>query len=563
MTLANGRLRKGIICLALGLVVAGYAARTVSAQVLYGSIVGTLTDETGAVVPGAVVTVKNTSTGLSREATTDETGHYAIQNLLEGAYDLSVSASGFKPYTQTGVEVSINSVTRVDIKVQVGAITDQVTVEGSSQVLQTTKSDVSTHLDTEAIENLPLSNYRNYQSLINLVPGATPAQFQNAITDTPGRALTTNINGQDRGANNTRVDGSADILVTMPHHAVYVPPVESIEEVNISTNNFDAEQGMTGGAAVTVITKSGTNDFRGAVFTGFTNDAMRTFTWDENFSGLAKKPDESRSATGGNLGGPIKKNKLFFFANWEGTFERSGRTNLFSVPAPDFRTGDFSRMLGADILDANGRPILIRTTEGGLVPLQEGMVFDPFSGNLDGTGRSVFSSGGRLNVIPQGRLNGPMMTMLDLVPQPNQEGDFENYFVSGKQRLNRNNFDGKVNWNRNDRHQLFFKYSAMTALVHGDFGLGAAGGECICDGGVGDGNTLVQIAGIGQTYTVSPTLVIDGTFGWTRFGQDVHPPDLGTNFGLDVLGIPGTNGPDPRESGMPAMFISGYSDSRQ
>ena len=133
VTLANGRLRKGIICLAVGLVVAGYAARTVSAQVLYGSIVGTLTDETGAVVPGAVVTVKNTSTGLSREATTDETGHYAIQNLLEGAYDLSVSASGFKPYTQTGVEVSINSVTRVDIKVQVGAITDQVTVEGSSQ----------------------------------------------------------------------------------------------------------------------------------------------------------------------------------------------------------------------------------------------------------------------------------------------------------------------------------------------------------------------------------------------------------------------------------------------
>src|SRR6185436_8081109 len=215
-----------------------------------------------------------------------------------------------------------------------------VTVEGSSQALQTTKSDVSTHLDTEAMENLPLSNYRNFQSLINLVPGATPAQFQNAITDTPGRALTTNINGQDRNANNTRVDGSADILVTMPHHAVYVPPVESIEEVNISTNNFDAEQGMTGGAAVTVITKSGTNDFRGAVFTGFTNDAMRTFTWDENFSGLAHRPDESRSATGGNFGGPIVKNKLFFFGNWEGTFERSGRTNLFSVPASDFRTGD-------------------------------------------------------------------------------------------------------------------------------------------------------------------------------------------------------------------------------
>ena len=144
-------LARGVLYMTLGLLLMAWSASAVSAQVLYGSIVGTLTDETGAVVPGAVVTVKNTSTGLSRETTSDETGHYAIQNLLEGAYDLSVNASGFKPYTQTGVEVSINSVTRADIRVQVGAITDQVTVEGSSQVLQTTKSDVSTHLDTAAI----------------------------------------------------------------------------------------------------------------------------------------------------------------------------------------------------------------------------------------------------------------------------------------------------------------------------------------------------------------------------------------------------------------------------
>jgi hypothetical protein len=537
------------------------AARSARAQVLYGSIVGTVTDQTGAVVPGAVVTAKNTSTGLERQATTDATGYYSVPNLQEGTYDLSVTASGFSPYTQTGVNVPINIVTRIDIPIRVGGIAEQVSVEASSSVLQTTKADVSTTLNEKAIENLPLSNYRNYQTLINLVPGATPAQFQNAITDTPGRSLTTNVNGQERGGNNTRLDGSADILVTMPHHAVYVPPVESIEEVNISTNSFDAEQGMTGGAAVTIITKSGTNDFRGGAFGAYTNQALRTFTWDENFSGVTDKPKETQHNEGANVGGPIKKNKLFFFANWEGTFQRVNRSNLYSVPTPDFRAGDFSRMLGANILDASGNPILIPTTEGGTTPLREGMVFDPFSGDpIEGTGRSVFSSGGRINVIPAGRLNGPMKTMLDLVPLPNQEGDLDNYFNSGTQRLNRNNFDSKVNWNRNDRHQLFFKYSVMDALVHGDFGLGAAGGSCVCDGGVGDGHTLVQIGGIGQTYTVSPTLVLDGTFGWTRFGQNVEPPDLGTNFGLDVLGIPGTNGPDPRESGMPQMSISGYSD---
>jgi hypothetical protein len=547
-------------CWAIGLIVMGYAPCTASAQVLYGSIVGTLTDATGAVVPKAGVIVTNTSTGLSRQTTTNDAGYYSLQNLPEGLYDLSVTTTGFKPYTQKGIGVSINSVTRVDAAIQVGAVNEQVSVEASTAVLQTSKADVSVNLDTRAMENLPLPGYRNFQSLINLVPGATPARLQNAVTDTPGRALTTNVNGQERGANNTRVDGSADVLVTMPHHAVYVPPVESIQEVNISTNNFDAEQGMTGGAAVTVITKSGTNSFHGSGFAMHDNSKLRTFTWDENRAGVKKKPKGSRNIDGGSIGGPIQRNKLFFFTNFEGTYERVNSTRLSSLPTADFRQGDFSRMLGSPILSAAGAPILIPTTEGGSVPLMQGMIFDPYSGKLDGTGRSVFSSAGQVNVIPQARLNVAMLKMLALVPLPNQPGDTANYFNSGTQRLNRNNVDAKVNWNRNERHQLWFKYSAMDALVHGDFSLGQAGGDCLCaGGGLGDGSTLVQIAGIGQTYTVSPTFLIDGTFGWTRFGQNVEPPDLGTNFGSDVLGIPGTNGPDRRESGMPPLYMSGYS----
>ncbi len=483
-------------CLAIGLMVTGYAARPASAQVLYGSIVGTLTDQTGAVVPKAAVTVTNQSTGLSRQATTDDAGYYSIPNLPEGTYDLSVGASGFKPYTQKNLNVPINSVTRVNATIQVGAVTESVVVEASTAALQTTKADVNVTLDTRAMENLPLSGYRNFQSLINLVPGATPARLQNAVTDTPGRALTTNVNGQERGANNTRVDGSADILVTMPHHAVYVPPVESIQEVNISTNSFDAEQGMTGGAAVTVITKSGTNNFRGTAFAMNDNKALRTFTWDENRAGVTEKPRGTRNIDGGNFGGPIKRNKLFFFGNYEGTFERVGSSVRASVPTADFRTGDFSRMLGAQVLSKNGSAILVPTTELGVTPLRQGMIFDPFSGNLDGTGRSVFTSGGRVNVIPQSRLNGPMMKMLALVPLPNQPGDNDNYFNTGIQRLNRSNFDGKVNWNRNERHQLWFKYSAMDALVHGDFSLGQAGGSCLCAGGLGDGNTLRDAAAV-------------------------------------------------------------------
>ncbi len=534
MKRGNKAARAAVIlsCLAASLILMGYEAPSASAQVLYGSIVGTVTDQTNAVVSKALVTVTSTSTGLSRQAATDDAGYYSIPNLPEGTYDLSVSASGFKALTQKSVNVLINTVTRVDASLQVGAVTETITVEASAALLQTTKGDVNVNLESRAIGDLPLSNYRNYQTLLNLVPGATPARFQNAVTDTPGRALSTNINGQERGANNTRVDGSADILVTMPHHAVYVAPAESIEEVNISTNSFDSEQGMTGAAAITVTTKAGTNEFHGSAFVMHDNSVLRASLWDENRAGVTKKPKGIRNIDGGSIGGPIKKNKLFFFTDWEGTFERVGRSRRYAVPTADFRTGDFSRKLG------------------------EARIYDPFTGNPDGTNRSAFPN----NIIPAARLNGPTTKLLALVPLPNLPGDLDNYFNIGTQRFNRNNIDAKVNWNRNEKHQLFFKYSVMNALVSGDFGLGKAGGACLCDGGIGSGHTLVQIAGIGQTYAFSPRFLIDGTLGWTRFGQNVKPPDLGTNFGLEVLGIPGTNGPDPRESGMPKFSISDYSD---
>lgn len=530
-----------------------------TAQVLYGSVVGTITDQSGALVVKANVTATNTSTGLTVQATSDQSGYFSLPNLMEGSYDLSITAAGFKTVNQRGVAVRINNVMRIDIRLELGGVAESITVAASTAALQTSKADVNTNIESRAITSLPLSGYRNYQTLMNLVPGATPVQFQNAVIDTPQRDLSTNINGQERGANNTRVDGAANILVTMPHHMVYVPPVESIEEVNISTNNFDADQGMTGGAAVTVSTKSGTNSFHGSAFGFNANNVTRAMLWDENRTGTTKKPNGNRNIVGGSIGGPIKRGKLFFFTDWEGTFERVGRSSLFSVPTDDFRAGDFSRKLGSQILDAQGKQIMVPTTEGGLTALREGMVFDPYSGNLDGTGRSVFSSNGRLNVIPTSRFNAPMQKLLALVPHANQAGDLSNYFNQGTQRLNRNNLDAKINWNRSAKNQIWGKYSVMNALVRGDFGLGAAGGGCLCDGGVGEGHTLTQLAAIGQTYTVTPTFLIDGTLGWTRFGQNVQSPDLGTNFGLDVLGIPGTNGPDPKESGMPAFYISDYS----
>ena len=266
-------------CVATTLIFLGFSAHNASAQVLYGSVVGTVTDQTGSVVPKTVVKITNTSTGLFREATTDSAGYYSIPNLPQGAYDLSVSASGFRPLTQKGVDVLINNVTRADLSLEVGAVAESVTVEATPLLLQTTKTDVNVNLEARAIGNLPLPGYRNFQSLVNLVPGATPARFQNAVIDTPAARPYRPMSTARTAATTTLAwTVRTNILVTMPHHMVYVPPVESIEEVNISTNNFDAEQGMTGGAAVTVTTKSGTNQFHGSAFAPCTNNAsLRAF----------------------------------------------------------------------------------------------------------------------------------------------------------------------------------------------------------------------------------------------------------------------------------------------
>src|SRR6266403_674027 len=498
----------------------------VNAQVLYGSVTGTVTDQSGAGVPKAHVTATNRATSVVREADTDDNGHYRITDLAPGNYELKFTASGFKPLTQTNLMVAANTVTTGDVNLQVGAMSEQVTVEASVVNLQTEKSDVHTELSEKAILNMPLNQYRNFQTLINLVPGATPGVFQNAIADTPERALSTNINGTNRNNNNTRVDGAADVFVWLPHHAVYIPPAETVQEVNISTNNFDPEQGMTGGAAITVITKSGTNQYHGSAFEYFQNQALRA----RQFFETGPKGDSKLNDFGGTFGGPIKKDKLFFFGSYNGTYERDNRsTGLVTVPTAALRAGDF--------------------TGTGTV------IYNPHTGNPDGTGRTPFPNQAAIPIDPIAA------KILALVPPPTGAGNNGNYFKSATQKLNRNNFDGKVDWNRTSRHSIFAKYSAMKSVFHGEPSLGKAIGDCACDGGLGDFHDFVQLVTVGHTLTLSPTLVVDGTVGFTRMSEYGQTPDFGTNIGSDVLGIPGTNnGSDLRSSGFPFFSVTGYAN---
>jgi len=506
-------------------------APALRAQVLYGSLVGTITDQSGAVVPKAQIKASNPATGEVREVTTDADGRYTIGNVVPGTYNVQVSATGFQSVTTTGVNATINTVTRVDMQLQVGAQTQEVTVSGAVAQLQTDKSDVHTDLNPREMANLPLPNYRNFQSLYNLIPGATPTQFTNSITDTPQRSLSTNVNGTNRNNNNTRIDGAADVFVWLPHVTAYVPPEETIETVNVTTSSFDAEQGMAGGASTTVTTKSGTNAFHGVAFAYWDDNHLQARNYFYYGQGT---PFSLRNIDGGTLGGPIVKNKLFFFGSWEGTRERTNFSMLSTVPTQDQRNGNFG---------ANNTAI-----------------YDPLTGDSNGRGRSLIQSN---NVIPASRISPIAANLQAFIPLPNQPGTASNYFSSGTQVLNRDNFDGKIDWNPTSNYHLFGKYSAMNASVICPFSLGPAGGTGLCNGGgAGTAPTLIQVPTIGHSWILTPNLLLDQVLGFNRMGQHGTDEFFGKNIGLD-LGIPGTNGPDVRQSGFPIFNVTGYSSFGQ
>ena len=504
--------------------VATFAATPTHAQILYGSIVGNVTDSQGAVVPGAMVTVTHKETNLTRETTTSPDGVYTLANAVPGTYDVKVSMSGFREFVKTSVPVAAGQISRVDVKLDVGALNETVTVQSQAELLQTDKAEVRSVLKAAEIVNLPLNQYRNYQALINLVPGAMPATFQNDQTDTPGRALRTQVNGMNPNNNNTRLDGASSVNIWLPHHVGYVAPAETIETVNISTNNFDAGQGMAGGASVTLITKSGTNDLKGSAFFFRNQDELNA----RSFFDRAKAP-QSITIGGGTLGGPIVKNRAFYFGSFEGNYERRGSFSLLNVPTAKMRNGDFSEVLS---INPNFR------------------LFDPLTGNPDGTGRTEFAGA----IIPPSRIAEVARRIQAEYPLPNVAGTNNglqnNYEEPRDPVADRDNYDLKLNWNRTSAHQIFWKFSTMQAQVENLFFLGSDGG------GIGDTNNYLTT--IGHTWTLSPTMLLDGNFGTNWQDQWAHASDYGTNWGSEVFGLPGTNGPDERQSGMPS-FATGMS----
>jgi carboxypeptidase family protein len=526
--------RRGIL-LALAVLSAPLLAPSLQAQVLYGSIVGNVKDSTGAILPGATVVITHRETKATRETTSDATGAYRFPNIQTGTYDVVVKMTGFQTFTRSNVPVTLNTVARVEAALNLSQLQETVTVSAERAVLQTDRAEVREELRARELTDLPVTVGRNYQELFGTLPGFTPPEDAHSVPSNPSRALTFNVNGASNQGNNTRIDGVSSTNVWLPHVVAYVPALESLETVNIVTNNFDAEQGLAGGAAISVQIKSGTNSLRGSAFGYHFNEKMRATNYFTPAGTDSGKWLDNQF--GGTLGGPIRRNRLFYFVSYEGTRQDRDVPRTISVPTEAVRRGDFN---------ATGTTI-----------------HDPFTGSPDGTGRTPFPG----NVIPDNRISPVAKKILSFFPLPNLRNadgsvpEMNNYFVQPRFIFNRWTVDSKVNWNATSRLQVFGRYSQLNFYQDNETVLGpqlqgnpGAGGNP----GIGWGDTYNFSAG--ATYTWGNNIVLDGNVGWVRMGSNVEQSDLTENKGLDWLGIPGTNGPNPWEGGLPFIDLDGYAD---
>ena len=506
-----------------------------SAQTLYGSLTGNVTDASGAAVPNAKVETLNLATGVVKSATTDDRGAYLMSDLQPGNYKVTISAASFSPRVMNSASVGPNSILRVDVSLSVTQVNESITVGASASMLQTDRADVNNQIRSEQMTDLPLINSqgRNFQALYKILPGFTPPVEVHSESGNPQRSMATQANGMPQSSNNTKLDGATISHPWLPRLVAYVPSVEAVETVNVVSNSFDAEQGMAGGAAMNVIIKSGTNQFHGAGWEFMTNSALKARNYFYCLYSCTGDPNQApknvQNQFGGMIGGPIVKNKLFFFSDWERTTKRQAASALRTVPTAAMRTGDFS---------ATGTTL-----------------FDPATGATDGSGRLAFPG----NRIPTARIDPAAALMTGLIPAANQPVFPNNYLAVAGYEFRRDNIDFKVNYVPTEKLQVFTRYSFSPTLVFDAPSLGAAGGDATNGGQPGRAPGLIQTTALGGTYTITPRLILDGVMGFTRLRLSAQNVDIAKNYGLDDLKIPGTNGGDPLQGGYPRFTFSQFS----
>src|SRR5579875_2561835 len=532
------------------------AALTARAQVLYGSLTGTVADASGAVMPNLTVTLTNQGTGEVRSATTTAQGEYRFGDVLPGTYTVSVPRTGnFAAFSQKGVVIDVNRQVRVDVTLQPSTVTQEVTVTTAPPQLQTETADVNHEITQTELAQLPItsSQGRNFQALYTLIPGATAVKEQNSSAANPSRAMSLNVNGMSYNGNTTRIDGAMNYYGWLPYLVAYVPPADSIASVNVDTNSFNAEQGLAGGAVINVTTKSGSHDFHGGAWEYYQDAALNARPYTSTRQAVPMVPKNVFNQFGFNIGGPVYiphfltgQKKLFFFENFERTTRRQLITSSpLTVPDAKMITGDFS-----------------------VVAALFKIIYDPQPG---GTGpylapgaRPTFMSEYGCNCIPASRQSPAAATMIanwkgvaSSIGTPSASllaAQLANdYIARGTLAYNRNTNDAKINYIISDNTQLMGKYSVEPFSITDPQQFGPAGGGAIDGGQPGASKGRIQNVGFGISHVFSPTLLIDADFGYTRQvsgAQSLLDLQLG-DYGTDVLHIPGTNGVGTNYVGQP------------
>jgi Carboxypeptidase regulatory-like domain/TonB dependent receptor len=546
-------LRAVLILSASCLLLCGLAA----GQAVYGNIIGTVHDPSGAAVPNAAVSITDTDRGIASETSTNASGNYEQTHLLAGHYRVKVTAPGFSP-SEIKADVQIDASTRVDVQLGVQATSSEVTVTAETPLLKTDRADVSTTLSTNELGTLPTLN-RNLTQLLLITPGTQLNDFQHASSENPQGGYQIAVNGQQFTSNGFLLDGTENNSAILGI-AVINPNIDSLQEFKVTTSNYDAQFGSVSGALLQATTKSGTNNFHGSAFEYLRNDI---FNASDHFSGLTLPLRWNEF--GGSIGGPIKKDKIFFFGDYQGTRRRRAASVVTTVPTAAERAGDLRGLLG-DFICSDGstspsgcaNPFLVTTTENTQVPAQAGMVFDPTTGNPDGTGRQAISTNGQVNVLPA--VPVAVTNILKFIPGPNTAGAAiaNNYIATGSEKFNSDQFDTRIDYDFSQQMHIFGRYTLadFDKAAPGAFGAEAGGPALVGINFAGTSLARNQSLALASTYSLSNTLITDFRFGFYRYRVRVQPNGIGTTPATDA-GFPGLNLGTTETSGMPAFYING------
>src|ERR1700761_8908965 len=368
-------IRRILVALSLTLCVLAIGSRAL-AQAVTGTIVGTVTDSTGAVVGNATVSISLTGQNSTFTTKTNDSGNFVVPDLSPGTYTVTIVATGFKKQAYENVILQTNTTQRVDASLATGAFTEEVTVTTAPPQLQTDRADISTTIDQKQIAELPLSSGNSFQSLLNTVPGMALIVFNNSQFFNANNDLSTNANGQSSYVNLYQIEGIDDDQRT-GIHIILVPPAAAIANVDITTNNFEAEFGRAVGTVVNVTLKSGTNHWHGNAFENMENNGVNA----RNYFATGPNGRLVYNYTGGSLGGPILKNKLFIFGDFLRVSDHESSTVTTNIPVYNVTNGNINLSgYSGQIYDPN-TGVTANCTGGSSTPAC-GTGRIPFAGNL-------------------------------------------------------------------------------------------------------------------------------------------------------------------------------------